>query len=133
MTIWFGAAGGGVVALLGLVHLFYTLRDLAGPPKYFAPNDRELLDAMKRARVRLSPGGHDFWRAMLGFHISHSIAVIMVGGLATWGAATGETAMQAIALALTLIYAVIARRFWFAIPMWGCLIAGGLQAAGLAL
>lgn len=126
-----GIAGAAVLGLLGLLHLVYTLRDMTGRPKFFAPRDPSLLEAMRQTRAGIAPGGRDYWQATLGFHISHSLAVLMAAGIVLGGSLTGPTWLGYVGLAITLIYALLAWRFWFAIPLWGCMVSAALQAAGL--
>lgn len=131
MDNWFGMAGGGVLALLGILHLIYTLRDLFGRPRFFAPRDAALLAAMQQTRAGIAPGGRDYWQALLGFHVSHSLAVLMAAGIVATASLSGDLWLGLGGLAITLIYALLAWRFWFNIPLWGCLIAATLQTAGL--
>lgn len=133
MTNLFGLAGGAVLAALGLLHLIYTLRDIAGPPRHFAPRDEAVLTAMQATRVRLAPRGRDYWQALLGFHLSHSMAVLMLAGIVVSGSLSGPSWHLWTGLGITLVYAAVAWRFWFAIPMWGCVTATVLQAAGIVL
>lgn len=133
MINWFVMAGAAVLALLGALHLVYTLRDLFGRTRYFAPRDAALLDAMRQTTAGIAPRGRDYWQALLGFHISHSFAVLMAAGIVGAAATTGLKWLLLTGLAITLVYAFLSWRFWFAIPFWGCVISAALQAIGLLI
>ncbi|WP_417519657.1 LIC_13387 family protein [Minwuia sp.] len=124
-------AAAGILALLGMLHLTCTLRDLTGKPRFFRPRDADLLSSMRETKVALAPGGRDYWTALLGFHISHSLAVLMLALLIVVASAEALTALLWLTISLTALYAFIAWRFWFAIPMWGCIVATALLLAGL--
>lgn len=132
MTNWFGIAGGIILGVLGTLHLIYTLRDLTGRPRFFAPRDVEMLEAMQRTTAGIAPKGRDYWQALLGFHISHSLAVLMAAGIVIGASVSGPVWLGFTGLAVTLIYAFLSWRFWFAIPMWGCVMSAVLQIIGLA-
>src|SRR5262245_37640703 len=67
----------GVFAVLGSLHLVYTLHDFGGRPRYFRPADRSLLPAMRKTTTAIGPTGRDYWSGILGFNLSHSIGVLL--------------------------------------------------------
>src|SRR5215471_6819841 len=67
----------GIFAILGALHLVYTLHDFGERPRYFRPVDRTLLPAMQKTNTAIAPTGRDYWSGILGFNLSHSIGVLL--------------------------------------------------------
>lgn len=134
---WLYAAGALPPLALGAIHALYTWRDRINP-RMFAPASRELLQDLRAASPRVS-GATTLWRAGLGFHFSHSLGMLMVGALYLWlGLAQpllliGQPPLLWAAPLIAAAYALLAWRYWFAIPLTGCLLSGALFAAGLLL
>src|SRR6516225_2857586 len=63
------AMSGGIYAILGVLHLIYTLHDFGGRPRYFRPLDRSLLPAMRNTNTAIAPTGRDYWSGVLGFNL----------------------------------------------------------------
>ena len=76
-------AAAAIMAVLGLLHLAYTLHDFGTRPRYFSPKNAALLDAMRETRTALAPEGRDYWSGILGFNLSHSIGVLLFALLIT--------------------------------------------------
>lgn len=125
-------AAAAITGFLGTVHLVFTF---TGPQ--LRPRD-PALEAGMRA---VSPGitrHTTMWRAWIGFNASHSL------GLLAFGAVYGDLALAAPAVlfrsavlavvggVLLLGYVVLARRYWFAAPFRGVLVALVCYVAGLA-
>jgi hypothetical protein len=127
----FGAAA--IIAVLATLHLIYTLRDMFSRPRYFVPRDPALLQAMQGARLALAPNGRDFWSAMLGFHLTHSIGLLLYALLIVLTVTTPLPALQPLMIGLGLVLVLIAWRCWFHIPLIGCVAATALMIAGWAL
>jgi len=113
-------SGSAIFVVLGLVHGLLALRDLASP-RWFTPTDPAVRDAMAKAPLALAPQT-TVWQAWLGFNLSHSL------GLVVFGAVFGAVALRDFAwlhanpilrvtpVAVSLIYAILAVRFWFWVP-----------------
>eukprot|EP00742_Colponemidia_sp_Colp-10_P010754 GILJ01011844.1.p1 GENE.GILJ01011844.1~~GILJ01011844.1.p1 ORF type:complete len:173 (-),score=10.21 GILJ01011844.1:227-700(-) len=125
--------------LLGSMHLAYAVKDVLGfysnaPMKYFGPGGR------------LSPGGPaldaalpGWWAAYFGFHISHSLGLLLVGGAALV-LATGIhhafgyqqlTGCLPAFVFISAIYALMAAQFWFWVPAVGLLCSMGFFLVAL--
>lgn len=106
--------------LLGLIHAVLTIRDLHDP-RSFTPTDDKVRQAMSEARLRFAPAT-TVWRAWLGFHLSHSLGLLVFGGilgglaLFDFRFVAGSTALQITAVVVAGIYALLSVRFWFAVP-----------------
>ena len=124
-------AGAAVLAVLGLLHLIYTTSDLIRGPRYFRPRDRDLLPRLQQTQTAIAPRGHDFWTTLLGFHISHSIGVLMLSLMIVVATAHGISWLGIVTTIVSAAYALVAWRFWFGIPMWGCVVATLLLIGGL--
>lgn len=125
------AASAAVVLLLGSVHLLYTFR---GPK--LLPRDPTLIEHMKAVTPVLTRET-TVWKAWIGFNASHS------GGAILFGLVYGYLALEQQAmlfssgflLALGLVflasYILLAKLYWFRIPLVGLLLSTGLYAAAL--
>jgi hypothetical protein len=119
--------------VLGLMHLVYTLRDFGGRPKYFRPTDLSVLAGMQSSRTAIAPDGPDYWRGVLGFHLSHSIGMLLFGLLIVIATLYMITWLKPVLMIVGAAYAVISYRCWFNIPTIGVLLATTLMAAGWML
>lgn len=126
-------ASAAIYAILGMIHLIYTLRDIVSGPRYFVPRDRALLEAMRETRLALAPHGHDFWSAMLGIHLTHSICLLLFALLIVLTVATPLPALQPLMIGLGVVLTVIAWQFFFHIPLIGCAAATVLMMVGWGL
>jgi len=113
---------GGIYAILGVLHLIYTLHDFGGRPRYFRPVDRSLLAAMRNTNTAIAPTGRDYWSGILGFNLSHSIGVLLFALLILVTAQYQISWLKPILVLVGLAFTVIAWRCWFNTPMLGCLI-----------
>ena len=123
----------GILATLAILHLIYTVHDLLFEPRYFAPRDRSLLAPMRATRNALTPTGRDYWSALLGFHLSHSLGVLMFAFLIILGTIHQLEWLKMLLVSLGALYTWIAWRFWFHIPFYGCAAATVLMLAGWSL
>lgn len=125
--IIFIRTGLAIFALLGALHLLYTVLDLV-QPKRFAPADASLLPAMKATRIRMRKNVRNFWRSYLGFHFSHSLGLLSFTAIYLSISLRAPDLLFAapfvqILIGVSLVYAVLAHFFWFSIPFWGSVIA----------
>ena len=133
MTAALAFAGAAIFALLGLVHLVFTLRDFGPRPRYFRPRNAALLAAMQQTWTNLVPGGRDYWSAILGFSLSHGIGLLLFALLVVLAGAHRIVWLQWPLVAVGVTYSVIAWRCWFRIPLLGALTGTVLMAAGWVL
>lgn len=120
------------MAVLGLLHVIYTLRDFGAEPKYFRPTRVDLLDQMRASKTALAPKGRDYWSGVLGFHLSHSLGLLLFATLAATAAFDHDAHLAFIIPLIPFGYALIAYRCWFQIPLIGSIVAGLLISIGLA-
>ena len=119
MSHYFLTAAGVIFCLLGLLHAIYTLGDTVRPRR-LAPSDPELVVRMRSSGVRLSRGRTNMWDAWLGFNLSHSLGAIVFGVVCI--TTTSRSSLPLLVL-VSLIYLVLAIRFWFNVPAIGIGIA----------
>ena len=127
--------GGSVFGVLGALHAIYTLLDLRNPRR-LVPVDPSVAQAMANSALRLSRGGTDMWRAWIGFNFSHSLGLLLFGGLAVWAGCRIKSLPVGMMPALTLIgciYLVLALLYWFRIPAIGIAIGTGCFAVAWIL
>jgi hypothetical protein len=118
-----------IMATLALLHLIYTLHDAWAEPRYFKPKDKPLLIRMRRTTVALAPNGKDFWRTLIGFHLSHAIGVLVYAFLIELAASPFLAWMRLPVTLLGALYALIGWTCWFSVPAWGATIATVLLIA----
>jgi hypothetical protein len=123
----------GIFALLALIHLVYTLRDFGSRPRYFRPTDLDVLAAMQSSRTAIAPNGPDYWRGVLGFHLSHSIGVLLLALLIAVTTKYAIAWLKPVLILVGVAYAGISWRCWFAMPTAGIAIATSLMALGWLL
>lgn len=127
------AASAAVILLLGMAHLLFTFR---GPKLH--PRDAALQARMQEVSPVLTRQT-TMWKAWVGFNASHSYGAIffglVYGYLALVHAALLFQAsfLLAVGLALLLGYLVLARLYWFSIPLRGVALATALYVAALVV
>jgi hypothetical protein len=125
--------GTSVLGVLGAMHLLYTYHG-----NKLQPRDPALRAAMERSWFVITRET-TVWRAVKGFHATHSLGAIglaLVYGhlaLAQPQALEGSPFLAGLGLALLLAYLVLARRYFFSIPFRGIALACALYALGWAL
>jgi hypothetical protein len=92
---------------------------------------------MQASKTRF-PSVHSYWRSSLGFHLSHSLgliifALIFVTLSFVAPGALFTPAMMIIMLGTGTIYAVLSHYFWFSIPLMGSILGTGLIGLGFAV
>ncbi len=118
---------GTIILLMGTGHLVLTLRDVWRPTA-FTPTDDAVRLAMQGARLRFNRR-INLWESWLGFHISHSMGVMMLGGALLLAAQVHfdafmqSRAYQAAAVLIPAAYLGVALRFWFWAPALGISLA----------
>ncbi len=130
--------GGGIpLFLLGVAHVRETPLSPTDR-KGLSPRDPDLPAQMARSTVRLTRET-DVWRAWVGFNLSHSLGAIALPVL-VW--ATGyssaifsQNAAVCVPLAalFAALYVLLAVRYWFRIPLLGCLLTCASFLASWAL
>lgn len=123
----------GILAILATLHFIYTLHDFVLEPRYFKPRDASLLAAMRKTQIALAPKGRDYWTALLGFHFSHSIGVMLFALLIVLAGTLQIDWLKILLVGIGFLYTWIAWRFWFHIPLIGCAIATVLMIIGWAV
>jgi len=125
------AVSAAVILLLGLLHLLYTFH---GPK--LQPRDPVLLARMREVSPVITRQT-TMWKAWVGFNASHSFGAILFGvvygylSLVHAAFLFQSTFLLLLGLALLLAYALLAKSYWFSIPLRGILLATVLYAAAL--
>lgn len=130
---WLIAASAALVAALGLAHGWFTFRG-----RHFHPRDAALQQRMQEVAPVLTRQT-TMWRAWVGFNASHSLGALLFGAvyanlaLAHGPVLFGSPFLLGLGAATLAAYALLARRYWFRLPLRGLLLAGLLYALGWAL
>ena len=111
-----------IYATLGALHGLYALRDFGGRPRYFRPKDAAVLEAMRATTTAIAPQGRDYWSGIMGFHLSHSIGVLLFALLIVISARYQIGWLMPVMAGVGALFTVIAWRCWFNIPMIGSAI-----------
>jgi len=125
------AASAAVVLLLGGVHLFYTFAS-----DRFQPRERDVEERMRAVSPVLTRQT-TMWKAWVGFNASHSLGAILFGlvygYLAVWHQAFlfGSPFLLALGGAALLGYLVLAKRYWFRVPLRGIALSFVLYLVGV--
>ncbi len=112
--------GAVLFSMLGLAHGLLTLRDLHNP-RSFAPTDDGVRLAMIDAPLRLAPQT-TIWKSWLGFNLSHSLGLVVFGGLLTglalrdFDLVAQSPILKGSSVLVAVLYFWMAVRFWFWLP-----------------
>jgi hypothetical protein len=120
-------AGAVPYLVLGTAHAFATpLRP--DQRRGLTPRDPQLAEAMTRSAVLLTRRV-DMWRAWVGFNLSHSLGVLILGavvvliGFSPERFARDAAVLLPLAVCATAAYLLIGLRYWFRTPIIGCAVA----------
>jgi hypothetical protein len=125
-------ASAAIFGLLGTLHLVYTFW---GPK--FMPRDRELQAAMRTVSPVISKET-TMWRCWIGFNASHSLGPMFFGLVYGFLALVHAEMLFASAfllgtgLVMIGAFAMLAKAYWFRIPLMGICLALGLYVASVA-
>jgi len=122
-----------IVCLLGVAHWVLTFFS-----DKFQPRDQSLLLHLQRESPQLTRQT-SMWRAWIGFNASHSLGAIFFGlnlgyfALVEPAILMNSYFLQGLSLTFLLSYVLLARRYWFNIPLRGCMAASLLFIAAILL
>ncbi len=122
-----------IVFLLGAAHLFHTFHG-----KGLWPRDLRVQTVMDATPLGLT-ASTTVWRAWVGFNASHALGLILFAAvyghlaLQSSPAQTPSAFLLATGLAVLTLQMVLARLFWFEVPLAGLAVAWLLFAAALVL
>ncbi len=85
---------------------------------------------MQSSRTAIAPDGPDYWRGVLGFHVSHGIGVLLFALLIAITTTHIIAWLKPVLVLVGIAYAAISWRCWFAIPTTGIALATSLMALG---
>jgi hypothetical protein len=125
------AASSAIMLLLGSLHLLYTFRG-----NKLLPRDPAVQAAMNATQMMITPET-TVWRAWIGFNASHSICAIFFGLVFGYFAIAQPEWLfrslyfQLLGLAVLVGFLVLAKLYWFSVPLIGIGIALGCYLAGL--
>jgi len=123
--------------LLGALHLVFTLRDHKSP-RYIVPRSDDLIQQMQAEPLRLT-SETTMWRAWIGFNISHSIAVLLVGvgylylSLRYFPTLRADIIIHWAAPVLAWVFVILSKCFWFSKPLRGSFVSAVFFTIGAFL
>ena len=124
------ACSAAILLTLGSVHLYLTYFHTS-----FEPRDATLRAHMDATHPRLTRET-TVWRAWIGFNASLSLGVMLFGLVYGYLAVWQNTMLVqsgfllGLGMLVLVAYVVLARRYWFRVPLIGCTIALLLYTAG---
>jgi hypothetical protein len=113
----------GISLLLGILHLVYTFSS-----SHLLPRDPALRAAMEAAPLAITRET-SVLRAWIGFNASHGIALLLFGlvfgvlAVSHSRVLFGSNGLLAIGFATLLGFAVLARLYWFSVPLAAVTVA----------
>jgi energy-converting hydrogenase Eha subunit F len=125
------ALSAAVVALLGLVHLYYTLAS-----NKFYPRDVDLKERLESVSPVLT-GKTTMWKAWVGFNISHSLGALLFGviygylGMFRLAVLQGSLFLLIAGAFLLIAYLILGKVYWSSTPFRGIGLAFVLYVTGL--
>lgn len=115
--------GSAIYIALGLGHGILILVS-----NVFEPLDRDLLTAMKTSSPRITKST-SLWHGGVGFHLSHSLGLIVTGFLAAYVGIefisnyTSLTIFHYLISGISVLYLILSIRYWFILPSIGFAIS----------
>lgn len=125
-------ASAAIVLFLGTLHLVYTFAS-----RKFSPRDPALEDQLKRTSPVISRQT-TMWKAWIGFNASHSLGAMLFGALYGYFAIfhfqlfAQDRFLASVGAVFLGSFLVLAKRYWFNIPLIGIAAALALYLAGIA-
>ena len=127
------ATSAGIVLLFGSIHLLYTRYG-----NKLHPRDAAVMAAMQQTHPVITRQT-TIWRANYGFNVTHSMGLMLFGLIYGYLALAQSALLWQSAYLLSLgavtllIYVVVARRYFFRIPLVGMVAATALYAVALTI
>jgi hypothetical protein len=127
------AASAAIVLIMGTIHLVYTFSS-----SKLLPRDPSVAEQMKRIALVISKQ-LTVWNAWIGFNASHSIGLMLFGvtygylAIFHLGLLLRSTFLLLIGAIFLVSFVVLAKRYWFSIPLAGVSIALVLYVIGIAV
>lgn len=124
--------GCSVFVILGVGHAALMLFSTK-----FEPRDAGLLAQLKSSKPGLSKTGN-LWSGIKGFHLSHSLGLVLFGAFYTTLALENPGYLQSSAvlnlglLLVPALYIYLSHRFWFSVPRNCFVVAFGLLLLSMA-
>lgn len=128
---WLIAGAAGVIGVLGLAHVWVTLRGNA-----LQPRDPALAALWAQSYLHITRA-NPIDRVWLGFNHSHSLGALLFCLVWGWLALAqsqllfGSAFLLGLGAAVLLVYNLLARAYWFHIPQRGVCAAAMLYLAGV--
>jgi len=130
-------AGALPLLLLGTLHAVHTPRQPT-ERQGLSPADPTLAESMARSSILLNRGT-DMWRAWVGFNLSHSLGLILLGTVVVLVGRTSASfeynagLFLPLAVIVSIAYLILGMRYWFRAPIIGIGICVVLFSAAWAL
>ncbi|HET6995783.1 MAG TPA: hypothetical protein VFI06_12415 [Chitinophagaceae bacterium] len=115
--------GSAIFLILGTLHLYYTFFTTR-----LNPRNQTAIDEMKNSSLELTRQT-TAWKAWIGFNASHSAGAIFLGLVNGLLAARyfyvieNSFLLSFLTIASSVFYLWLAKKYWFAVPFYGLLIA----------
>jgi hypothetical protein len=127
------AASAAIVLVLGTIHLIYTFAS-----RKFLPREPSVEEQMRRVSPVISRET-TMWKAWIGFNASHSLGAMLFGVLYDYLAVfrfdllLQNRFLLWVGFIFLASFLVLAKRYWFSIPLAGVAISLVLYVAGSAM
>ena len=115
--------GAFIIGALGSIHLLYTFCT----DKLY-PREKTVKDAMENSSLVISKRT-TMWKAWIGFNASHSLGAILLAAvyiplaIGNFPAISNSLWFSNLPLLTSVSFLVLAKRYWFNIPLMGISVA----------
>jgi len=115
--------GASIFGLLGLVHLVYTFFS-----QKFYPFNADVKAAMLNTSPKITKET-SMWQAWVGFNASHSLGALLFAAIYIplcidhFDIVSGTIWFSVLPLVVGVSYLLLAKRYWFKVPLAGILIS----------
>ncbi len=124
-------AGCSIFVVLGTWHAVLVLFTTV-----FEPTEKTLLETLKNSQTKITKTGN-MWSGSQGFHLSHSLGLVVYGGLfialasENYAYLKSSTVLSIALFSIASLYIFLASKYWFSVPRNAFIIAFGLLATSL--
>ena len=126
-------ASAAIVLILGTLHLVYTFAS-----DKFLPRDPSVAEQMKRVSPVIT-SETTMWRVWTGYNASHSLGAMLFGvvygylSLFRFEMLLQDRFLLLVGALFLASFVVLAKRYWFSVPLTGVSTSLVLYVAGVAL
>ena len=125
-------AGAGIIGFMGSGHMISTLYHcIAIKPTWYGPLNDATLAILQNERLGIDWKNTNFWKAYLGFNLSHSLGAMMFSVYSIYlfnktnlfKQQQRKNVMYGVTIGFAMSFLLISTKYWFYIPTTGAAIS----------